>query len=108
MLRRAVYAVVVIMMQDYPSLQIMILLVTSSLLTMILMRGRPYDTQLSKWSLFFFEFIFAWTCALCMMFSAEYMHRSYTVATDMANAICILAGCITIFGLVLLTYSLCW
>ena len=51
---------------------------------------------------------FAWICTLCMMFSPEYMYRSYTIATDMANAVCALTGCISVLGLAWLTYSLVW
>lgn len=108
LLRRAVYALVVIMMDEYPALQIMVLLVTSVIVTACLLKGKPFATALSHWTVIGFELIFAWTCVLCMMFSPEYMYRSYEIATDMANAICIITTSIAGIGILLLTYSLCW
>ena len=108
LLRRAVYALVVIMMDEYPAMQIIVLLVTSVIVTACLVKGKPYQTPLSHWTVIGFEFIFAWTCVLCMMFSPEYMYRSYEIATDMANAICIITTCVAGVGVLLLTYSLCW
>lgn len=55
-----------------------------------------------------FEIGFAWTCTLCMMFSPEYLHRSYTIAADMGDAIGGITSCICLFGLIWLTYSLIW
>lgn len=108
MLRRAVYALVVILMEDYPALQIIILFLSSVLQTAILVRGRPYISLLSHWTMVGFELLFAWTCILCIMFSPEYMYRSFEIATDMANAICIITTCVAGIGLILLTYSLMW
>lgn len=108
LLRRALYAVVVILMTDYPALQLFLLLLSSGLAAGIVLRGRPYLTDLTKWCVTVLEFGFAWTCTLCMMFSPEYMYRSYTIASDMANAVCALTGCISILGLAWLTYSLVW
>ena len=108
MLRRAVYAIVVIMMQDYPALQLLILLLTSGLVTAIILRGKPYLTNMIKWQMAFYEFLFAWVCTLCMMFSAEYMHRSFEIAADMANAVNSITGCVALFGLINLIYSLIW
>ena len=108
MLRRALYAVVVIMMKNYPALQLMTLLVTSGISTAIILRGRPFDINRDKWLMAIFEIGFSWTCTLCMMFSPEYMHRSYTIASDMANAVGVITGCILLLGLVWMIYSLVW
>ena len=42
------------------------------------------------------------------MFSPEYMYRSFTIATDMANAVCIITVCVAGLGLTLTMYSLIW
>jgi len=108
LLRRALYAVVVVMMQAYPACQLFILITTSAIVTAILLRGKPYTNPLTKWPLVAFEFLFTWTCTVCIVFSAEFMHRSYTIATDLANVVCIMTGCVALLGLILLIYSLCW
>ena len=108
MLRRALYAVVVIMMKNYPALQLMTLLLTSGITTAIILRGRPYELNRDKWAMAIFEIGFAWTCTLCMMFSPEYMHRSYTIASDMANAVVSITFIIILLGLAWLIYSLVW
>lgn len=108
LLRRAVYALVVIMMNEYPALQIMVLFVTSGIVTAILLRSKPYLPGLPHWTVVAYEIIFAWTCILCMMFSPEYMYRSYEIATDMANAICIITTLVSASGVLLLGYSLLW
>ena len=43
-----------------------------------------------------------------MMFSPEYMHRSYTIASDMANAVVSITFIIILLGLAWLIYSLVW
>lgn len=108
MLRRAVYAVVVIMMTDYPALQLMTLVFTSGLISVIVLRGRPFLTSGIKWSMAIFEILFAWTCIAFIIFSAEYVYRSYTIVSDVANAVSILAACVIFHGLIWLMYSLCW
>lgn len=89
-------------------MQIIVLFVNSTLVTGILVKGVPYESRISHWTVVGFEVVFAWTCALCMMFSPEYMYRSYEIATDMANAICGITTGVSIIGLILLTYSLMW
>lgn len=54
------------------------------------------------------EILFAWTCIMFLVFTAEYTYRSYSIASDMANAVCIMAGCVTFFSLIWLLHSLCW
>lgn len=108
MLRRAVFAVVVILMTDQPALQLLILFMVSGIVAALILRGRPFLTNGIKWSMTIFEFLFAWTCILFMVFSPQYMHQIYTIATDLANAVCIMAGCASFFGLVWLMHSLCW
>ena len=78
------------------------------MVTAILTKGKPYANPFTRWSLVGFELIFAWTCALCLMFSPEYMYRSYTIAKDMAIALCIITACVAGLGFILTIYSLIW
>ena len=86
----------------------MILLVTSGMTCAILLRGKAYEDPLSKWTVVGFEFLFAWICALSLMFSPEYMHRSYDIADRMGQAVCYLTGTMALFGFILICYSLYW
>ena len=84
----------------------MVLLVTSGLTCAILLRGKAYEDPLSKWTVVGFEFLFAWICALFLMFSPEYMHRSYNIAEDMGKAVCGITTIMALIGFLLICYSL--
>ena len=108
MLRRVHFAVCIVMMQDYPALQLMSLLVASTLSLCILASGKPYHDRLSTFTIVTFELIFSYLCAFCLIFSPEYMHRSVSFAPDSGNAVCITVATVVLAGIILLAYSIIW
>ena len=86
----------------------MTLLFTSGLISSIMLRGRPFLTPGIKWSMVVFEILFAWTCMAFILFSAEYMYRSYTIASDVTSAVSLFVACVIFYGLIWLIHSLCW
>ena len=81
---------------------------TSGITCGILLRAKVYADPLSKWTIVGFEFLFTWICALSLMFSPEYMYRSFDIAESMGILICSLTGAMAFFGFLLIGYSLYW
>lgn len=107
-LRYMVYVLVVLMLDYVPGLQIQLLVVSSWVMSAILWRSKPYLRPISMFSMMTFEFLFVWCCALTLMFSPEYIFRSYSISKDMGFAVCSLACITSIFGLLLILHSLWW
>ena len=59
-------------------------------------------------SMMMFETLYVWCCAFTLMFSPEYIFRSYTISKDMGFVVCSLACITSIFGLLLMMHSLWW
>ena len=55
-----------------------------------------------------FENIYAWACALNLMFSPEYIFRSYSISKRMGFAVCALAILTALIGLILILHALWW
>ena len=75
MLRRAIFAVIVILMDSYPYLQIATTIFVSGITTAIILRGKIYLDGLSRWTMASLEIVFAWFCALTLQFSPQYTWR---------------------------------
>ena len=108
MLRRAIYAVIIVLMNDQPLFQMFIMILMSLFTMMILFRGKPYATKLSKYSMLSFEFLFMFICVLSLMFTPTYAHYSFEKMNQMGLFICILTVCTCALGFFLLLFSICW
>ena len=75
MLRRAIFAVIVILMDSYPYLQIATTIFVSGITTAIILRGKIYLDGLSRWTMASLEIVFAWFCAFTLQFSPQYTWR---------------------------------
>jgi len=73
-----------------------------------LWRSQPYLRPVSMFSMMMFENLYVWCCAFTLMFSPEYIFRSYTISKDMGFTVCSLACITSIFGLLLMLHSLWW
>lgn len=108
MLRRGHFALCIVLMQDYPALQLISLISVSTLSLCILTSGRPYLDRLSTFTIIAYEVIFGYLCAFCLIFSPEYIHRSVSIAADAGNAVCITVATVVLAGIILLSYSIIW
>lgn len=108
MLRRAIFAVVAVLMQDYPALQLLIMMLTSWITSAIVLRGKFYEDSVSKWTIVLLEFLFAYICAISLIFSPEYKWRSFKITDDMGTTICVMTMLVTIISAILMLYSICW
>jgi len=106
--RFAIFAIVVVLMPDYPAQQIQVLLASSWCVSAVLMRMQPYSRGIDRWTVFLFESVYAWCLALCLMFTPEYSFRSYAISKNMGFAICTLAFIALGVGLILIIHSACW
>ena len=77
-------------------------------MTAIIWRLRPYTWDLNFFTAAFFEFLYVWSVALCLMFSPEYIWRSYEISKNMGFFICIMQFVGLITGLVLIIYNIWW
>ena len=77
MLRRAIYAVILVLMEDQPFFQMIIMILMSLITMMIIFRGKPFATKLSKWTMFSFEFLFMFICVLSLLFTPTYAWYSH-------------------------------
>ena len=55
-----------------------------------------------------YEWIFLWTCGLSLVFSGEYLHRSYSIANQMGLAVIALLGLTLLVGIVSIGHSIWW
>mmetsp|Transcript_5486 Transcript_5486/g.7332 ORF Transcript_5486/g.7332 Transcript_5486/m.7332 type:complete len:366 (-) Transcript_5486:1025-2122(-) len=106
--RYAIFAIVMVMLQEAPGFQIQILIISSWFLTAIMWRMRPFTRLLNFVTVAFYEFLYVWSCALCIMFSPEYIHRSYQISKNMGFFICLVQFIALVVGLVLIAYSVWW
>lgn len=106
--RYAIFAIVMVMLQDAPGLQIQILVVCSWFITAIILRLYPYTRTLNFCTALVFEFLYVWSCALALMFSPEYIWRSYEISKNMGFFICMIQFAVLFFSTLLICYSLWW
>ena len=106
--RAAIFAIVMVMLQDAPGFQIQLLVISSWFMTAILWRSRPYTRGINFCTVAFFELLYVWCCALSLMFSPEYIFRSYKLTKDMGLLICLLAFIALLVGVLLIIHSITW
>lgn len=106
--RYAIFAIVVVLMQDHPAQQIQVLLISSWFISAILMRTRPYIHASDLWTVFGFETLYSLCLALTFMFTPEYIYRSYTISKNMGFTICLFTFIAVGVGLLLILYSIGW
>ena len=69
---------------------------------------QPYTRTFNFFTVLFFEFIYVWCCALNLMFTPEYIWRSYEISKNMGFFICLLAFVALGVGLLLIGFSAWW
>lgn len=106
--RAVLFAIIMVMLQDAPGFQIQLLIISSWFITAILFRTKPYTRSINFFTVAFFEFIYVWCCALTLMFSPEYIYRSYSISKNMGFFICLVAFIVLGVGLVLIIGSVVW
>lgn len=106
--RFAIFAMVVVLMENYPGQQIQVLLISSWFISAILMRTRPYHRTIDLWTVFGYETLYAWCLALTFMFTPEYIFRSYTISKNMGFTICLFTFIALGVGFILILYSIGW
>lgn len=106
--RYAIFAIVMIMLSESPGFQIQLLVISSWFMTAILWRSRPYTRDFTFFTVAFFEFVYVWCCALSLMFSPEYIHRSYKLSKNMGFFICLVSFIALGIGLILIACSVWW
>ena len=108
MLRRAIYAVIIVLMNDHPLFQMIIMILMSLISMMIIFRGKPFEYALSKWTMFSFEFLFMFICVLSLLFTPTYAWYSPDRLNSTGLFICMLTVTTCALGFFLQLYSICW
>ena len=108
MLRRAIYAVTIVLMNDHPLGQMIIMILMSLFTMIIIFRAKPFEYALTKWTMFSFEFLFMFICVLSLLFTPTYAWYSADRLNSTGLFICMLTVFTCALGFFLQLYSICW
>lgn len=106
-LRRALFAITITMLMDYPLMQLFLIFFLSLLTGIIVYKGKPYQVG-AKGLVMVNEFIVSWSCALCIAFTPGYLQFSFSVAANIGISVLSLAALVIVIGFGSICYSVCW
>jgi len=76
-LRRAIYAIVVVLMGDHPAMQLHILMFTTTFTALIVIKGKIYENKVTRWMVLFYEALFMVSCLLTLVFTTEFIYGNF-------------------------------
>ena len=107
-LRRAIYAIVVVLMGDHPALQLHILMFATTFTGIVLIRGRMYEDRIKRWMVLFYEGLFIVSCLLTLIFTTEYIYGNFQINRIIGITVCSLLLLVLIAGIAFTGYSIWW
>ena len=107
-LRRAIYAILVVLMGNYPALQLHILMITTTLAEIVVIRGKIYDNLVTKWMIIFFEAVFMVSCLLTLVFTTEYIYGNFQINRIIGISVCCILPLALTAGITFTGYFIGW